>query len=45
LQQGVNPRELAHRLGHAKPSMSLDVYSHVRPLREIPVHDLVQLAK
>lgn len=37
-QQGVGPVELARRLGHAKPSMSLDVYVNVRPLREIP-HD------
>lgn len=27
--QGVPARELADRAGHAKPSMSLDVYSHV----------------
>jgi integrase len=35
-QQGVGPVELAARLGHARPSMSLDVYSHVEPLQEIP---------
>jgi integrase len=27
--QGVPARELADRAGHSKPSMSLDVYSHV----------------
>jgi integrase len=27
--QGLPARELADRAGHAKPSMSLDVYSHV----------------
>jgi integrase len=27
--QGVPARELADRVGHARPSMSLDVYSHV----------------
>jgi integrase len=30
-QLGVPARELAERAGHAKPSMSLDVYSHVMP--------------
>jgi hypothetical protein len=28
-------RELAERAGHARPSMSLDVYSHVMPADEI----------
>jgi hypothetical protein len=28
-------RELAERAGHARPSMSLDVYSHVMPPDEI----------
>lgn len=32
--QGVPAAELAKRLGHARPSMSLDVYSHVMPLDE-----------
>lgn len=41
-QQGVPAVELARRLGHAKPSMSLDRYSHVMPLDEIPVQDLVR---
>jgi integrase len=27
--QGVPARELADRAGHARPSMSLDVYSHL----------------
>lgn len=30
-QSGVPARELAERAGHARPSMSLDVYSHVMP--------------
>ena len=33
-QSGVPARELAERAGHAKPSMSLDVYSHVMPADE-----------
>lgn len=33
-QQGLVAVELASRLGHARPSMSLDLYSHVRPLQE-----------
>lgn len=32
--QGVPARELAARVGHSKPSMSLDVYSHVIPVDE-----------
>ena len=35
-QSGVPARELAERAGHAKPSMSLDVYSHVMPADEVP---------
>lgn len=35
--QGIPARELAARAGHSRPSMSLDVYSHVMPLDEVPV--------
>ena len=34
-QSGVPARELAERAGHARPSMSLDMYSHVMPPDEI----------
>ena len=34
-QSGVPARELAERAGHARPSMSLDVYSHVMPTDEV----------
>ena len=39
---GVAAPELAERAGHSKPSMSLDVYSHVMPaerdrVRAVPV--------
>ena len=34
-QAGVPARELAERAGHARPSMSLDVYSHVMPPDEV----------
>ena len=34
-QSGVPARELAERAGHARPSMSLDGYSHVMPADEI----------
>ena len=34
-QSGVPARELAERAGHSKPSMSLDVYSHVMPAAEV----------
>lgn len=40
-QSGVVARELAERAGHARASMSLDVYSHVMPLDEVP-EDRVQ---
>lgn len=35
-QSGVPARELAERAGHARPSMSLDTYSHVMPADEVP---------
>jgi integrase len=35
-QSGVPARELAERAGHSKPSMSLDVYTHVMPADEVP---------
>lgn len=34
-QSGVPARELAERAGHSKPSMSLDVYTHVMPVSEV----------
>ena len=42
-QSGVPARELAERAGHARPSMSLDVYSHVMPTDEIPAETFVPL--
>jgi integrase len=33
--QGVVAKELAERAGHARASMSLDIYSHVMPLDEV----------
>lgn len=35
--KGVPQREISDRAGHAKPSLTLDVYTHVMPLEEIPV--------
>jgi integrase len=34
-RSGVPARDLAERAGHSRPSMSLDVYSHVMPADEI----------
>jgi integrase len=34
-QSGVPARELAERAGHSRPSMSLDLYSHVMPADEV----------
>jgi integrase len=42
-QSGVPARELAERAGHARPSMSLDVYSHVMPADEILAERLLTL--
>jgi integrase len=42
-QSGVVARELAERAGHARASMSLDVYSHVMPLDEIPAAQFAEV--
>jgi integrase len=42
-QSGVTARELAERAGHARPSMSLDVYSHVMPAGEVADQRLITL--
>jgi integrase len=34
-QQGIPAKQLAERVGHARASMTLDVYSHVMPLDEV----------
>lgn len=41
--QGVPARELSARIGHTKTSITLDVYSHVMPLDEVPVESLERL--
>lgn len=41
--QGIPAAQLAARAGHSRPSMSLDVYSHVMPLDEAPIVSLKQL--
>jgi integrase len=38
---GMAARTIGDRVGHTKPSMTLDVYSHVMPLSEIPADDLL----
>lgn len=42
-QQGVLAVELARRLGHSRPSISLDIYSSVIPLQEAPPSALLAL--
>lgn len=42
-QSGVPARELAERAGHARPSMSLDVYSHVMPPDELASERVLSL--
>jgi integrase len=44
-QQGIGPVELARRLGHARPSMSLDVYANVKPLAEVDPHVLASFLR
>jgi integrase len=39
--QGVPAKQLAERVGHARASMSLDVYSHVMPLEEVSVEQFL----
>ena len=41
--EGIPARVLAERAGHARASMSLDVYSHVMPLDEIPKSAYLEL--
>jgi integrase len=38
--EGIPARVLAERAGHARASMSLDVYSHVMPADEVPAERL-----
>ncbi len=40
-QSGVPARELAERAGHSRPSMSLDVHTHVMPTSEVAVERLL----
>jgi integrase len=40
---GIPARELAERMGHSKPSMSLDVYTHVMPPDEANADALAEL--
>ena len=42
-QSGIPARELAERAGHSRPSMSLDVYSHVMPADEVAVERVLSL--
>ena len=42
-QSGVPARELAERAGHARTSMSLDVYSHVMPADEVSAERVLAL--
>jgi len=44
-QSGVVARELAERAGHARASVTLDVYSHVMPLSEAAAETLAALAR
>jgi integrase len=44
-QSGVVARELAERAGHARASITLDVYSHVMPLDEAPLETLTAVAR
>jgi integrase len=41
-QQGIPVKQLSERVGHARASMTLDVYSHVMPLDEVPIEELLR---
>jgi integrase len=41
LQQGVHPKVVQERLGHAKISMTLDIYSHVLPSMQEEAAELI----
>lgn len=41
--QGVPVKELSRRAGHSRASMTLDVYSHVMPVDEVPESRLAAL--
>jgi integrase len=43
--QGIPARELAARAGHTNASMSLDTYSHVMPLDEVPRADFEKVLR
>jgi integrase len=36
-------KAISDRVGHARASMTLDVYSHVMPLDEVPAEKLLSL--
>ncbi len=42
---GVPMREIQERVGHSRASITLDVYSHVMPVAEVPVDDLLALLR
>jgi len=42
---GVPPRQLAELVGHARSSMTLDTYSHVMALDEVPAQELERLVE
>jgi integrase len=43
--QGVPVKAISERVGHARASMTLDTYSHVMPLEELPVSRYLELLK
>jgi integrase len=42
---GIPMREIQERVGHSRASITLDVYSHVMPVSEVPVDDLRALIR
>ena len=41
ISHGIDPVTVSHRLGHAKPSTTLDIYSHVVPAMDAKASDLL----
>ena len=44
-QQGIPVKALSERVGHARASMTLDVYAHVMPLDEVPAERFLPLLR
>ena len=42
---GMPTKEIQGRVGHARASMTLDVYAHVMPVEDVPADDLIAVLR